>query len=71
MPFSNFYNTLTLRDFRLFWYSSSIHVIGEVATFIAQGENTVNDYTMGTKYTDLIPDLEFAEAKSKRDEKIP
>ncbi|MQF82560.1 MFS transporter [SAR202 cluster bacterium AD-802-E10_MRT_200m] len=37
MPFSNLYNTLTLRDFRLFWYSSSIHVIGEVATFIAQG----------------------------------
>ncbi|MCL0044264.1 MFS transporter [Dehalococcoidia bacterium] len=31
------YNALASRDFRLLWLSSSIHVIGEVSTFIAQG----------------------------------
>lgn len=37
MPYSRIYKTLTLRDFRLLWFSSYINVIGEVATFIAQG----------------------------------
>lgn len=37
MPFSRIYSTLTLRDFRLLWFSSSVHVIAEVATFITQG----------------------------------
>jgi len=36
-PSSRIYGTLTLRDFRLLWFNSSINVIGEVATFIAQG----------------------------------
>lgn len=37
MRFSRLYNILTLRDFRLLWLNSSIHVVGEVATFMAQG----------------------------------
>jgi MFS family permease len=37
MPFLRLYNTLALRDFRLLWVNNSIHVVGEVATFMAQG----------------------------------
>ena len=37
MALSRIYKTLTLRDFRLFCSSSFIHVIGDAATFLAQG----------------------------------
>ena len=37
MPISNIYNILTLRDFRLFCGHNAFHVLGEAATFIAQG----------------------------------
>ena len=37
MSLSGIYNTLTIRDFRFLLSSNSIHVIGEVATFVAQG----------------------------------
>jgi MFS family permease len=37
MASSRIYNTLSLREFRLFWSSSFIHVIGDAATFLAQG----------------------------------
>ena len=37
MALSRIYKTLTLRDFRLFWSSSFIHVVGDAATFLAQG----------------------------------
>ena len=37
MPLSGIYQALTIKDFRLLLSSNSFYVVGEVATFVAQG----------------------------------